>query len=597
MTGATLPVGIVHGVGGSVVQVHLQGDVSLGEIVHVGHGGLLGEVIELAGHAGTLQVYEDTAGLAAGSPVFATGRPLEVELGPGLLGGVFDGLQRPLLRLAEAEGDFLQRGRRLAALDRERLWAFVPVIRKGEQVRGGAVAGTIRETTAIDHRVLVPPAVSGVVADVADRGPHRIADVIATIVDRDGTSHPVTLMQTWRVRRARPFADRLASGIPMLTGQRVLDTFFPLPRGGACGMPGGFGTGKTIMQQQLCQWSDADIIVYVGCGERGNEMTEMLTRLPRLVDPRTGAPLAERTVLIANTSNMPVPAREASIYTGVTIAEYFRDMGYHVALLADSTSRWAEALRDISGRLGEIPAEEGYPPYLASRLAAYYERAARVRTLGGAEGSVTLISAISPPGGDLTEPVTRHTQRFTQCFWTLDKSLAEARMFPAIGLRESYSHMPQELIAWWVGATSPEWPALRGDALTLLEEAARADAASRLVGVDSLPERQQWLLEMARLFEDGFLRQNALDPADGYCSPARQFRLLHLLMHMHRRGEQAIERGATTRALAGLPVMLRIATARSDIAESALAEIDRLEAAVNAECEAAESATVAVSHA
>jgi len=592
MTSATAQVGVVQAVTGSVVRVDLKGDVTLGEIVHVGHGGLLGEVIELSAQTGTMQVYEDTSGLAAGSPVFATGRPLEVELGPGLLGGVFDGLQRPLSRLAEAEGDFLQRGHHVPALDRERLWTFVPTLRKGDDVRGGAIAGTVRETTAIDHRVLVPPDLSGVVAEIVEPGPHRVADVIATIIDRRGLRHDVTLMQTWRVRRTRPIAERLAPGVPMLTGQRVLDTFFPLPRGGACGMPGGFGTGKTIMQQQLCQWADADVIVYVGCGERGNEMTEMLTKLPRLIDPRSGAPLAERTVLVANTSNMPVPAREASIYTGVTIAEYFRDMGYHVALLADSTSRWAEALRDISGRLGEIPAEEGYPPYLASRLAAYYERAARVRTLGGAEGSVTLISAISPPGGDLTEPVTRHTQRFTQCFWTLDKALAEARLFPAIALRESYSHMPPALIAWWVGATSPEWPALRTEALTLLEGAARAEAAARLVGVDSLPERQQWLLEMARLFEDGFLRQNALDPADGYCSPLRQFRLLHLLLHTHRRGEKALERGVTTRALAQLPVIARIATAKSAIAESAVAEIDRLEAAVNAECEAAETAPV-----
>jgi V/A-type H+-transporting ATPase subunit A len=414
---------------------------------------------------------------------------------------------------------------------------------------------------------------------------------VATIVTSDGVEHAIALYQTWRVRRARPFAERLPTTMPMLTGQRVLDTFFPLPRGGACGMPGGFGTGKTVMQQQLCQWADADVIVYVGCGERGNEMTEMLKRLPHLTDPRTGAPLAERTVLVANTSNMPVPAREASIYTGVTMAEYFRDMGYHVVLLADSTSRWAEALRDISGRLGEIPAEEGYPPYLASRLASYYERAAAVRTLGGGQGSVTLISAISPPGGDFTEPVTRHTQRFAQCFWTLDKSLAEARMFPAIGLRESYSHLPDELIAWWVRATTAEWPRLRREALTLLEDATRAEATARLVGTETLPERQQWLLEMARLFEDGFLRQNAFDPGDGYCSPLRQYKLLHLLLHTHRRGAVALERGATARGLAELPVMTRIARAKSEIAESALTEFDRLEAALDAGCAANEAAT------
>jgi len=593
VTVAAVQAGVVQAVTGSVVRVDLQGDLSLGEIVHVGRARLLGEVIELAGQSATMQVYEDTSGLAVGAPVFATGRPLEVELGPGMLGGVFDGLQRPLVRLAEAEGDFLQQGHHVPAIDRERLWPFVPLLRKGDEVRGGAIVGTVRETTVIDHRILVPPEISGIVKEIAEAGPLRVADVAATIVDRHGVTHPVTLMQSWRVRRARPYAERLASGVPMLTGQRVLDTFFPLPRGGACGMPGGFGTGKTIMQQQLCQWADADIIVYVGCGERGNEMTEMLTRLPRLVDPRTGVPLAERTVLVANTSNMPVPAREASIYTGVTIAEYFRDMGYHVALLADSTSRWAEALRDISGRLGEIPAEEGYPPYLASRLASYYERAALVRTLGGAEGSVTLISAISPPGGDFTEPVTRHTQRFTQCFWTLDKTLAEARMFPAISLRESYSHMPHALVAWWVATTSPDWPSLRNDALTLLEDAARAEATARLVGVDSLPERQQWLLEMARLFEDGFLRQNALDPADGYCSPARQFTLLRLLLRVHRRGAAAIGRGATTRVLSQLPVLRHVAHAKTGIAEHAIEEAARLDTLVEAEFQAAETALAA----
>jgi V/A-type H+-transporting ATPase subunit A len=378
--------------------------------------------------------------------------------------------------------------------------------------------------------------------------------------------------------------------MPMLTGQRVLDTFFPLPRGGACGMPGGFGTGKTIMQQQLCKWADADVIVYVGCGERGNEMTEMLSKLPKLADPRSGRPLAERTILIANTSNMPVPAREASIYTGVTIAEYYRDMGYHVALLADSTSRWAEALREISGRLGEMPAEEGYPSYLSSRLASYYERAGRVRTFGGQEGSVTLISAISPPGGDLTEPVTRHTQRFTQCFWTLDKARAEARMFPAVSLRESYSHLPDELTTWWTTATAPNWMDLRQRALALLDEATRVEATARLIGTESLPERQQFLLVTARLFEDGFLRQNAFDPIDATCSPARQFRLLKLLLHVHVRGMQALERGVTAQRIAGLDLLARIARARSEIRDAALSDFDALETAVDSECAALEQA-------
>ena len=587
MAAGAVAVGVVQAISGSVIRVDLSGDMSLGEIAHVGADRLLAEVIELLERTATLQVYEDTSGLAVGVPVYATGRALEVELGPGLLGGIYDGLQRPLARLAAQDGDFVRKGSHVQALDRDRVWTFSPSLKKGDAINGGEVIGTVRESQALTHRILAPPALTGVVRHVAAESPRSVADVVAIVADRHGAEHPITLMQTWRVRRARPFAERLATALPMITGQRVLDTFFPLPRGGACGMPGGFGTGKTIMQQQLCQWADADVIVYVGCGERGNEMTEMLTKLPQLIDPRTGAPLAERTILVANTSNMPVPAREASIYTGVTMAEYFRDMGYHVALLADSTSRWAEALRDISGRLGEIPAEEGYPPYLASRLASYYERAARVRTLGGAEGSVTLISAISPPGGDFTEPVTRHTQRFTQCFWTLDKALAEARMFPAVSLRDSYSHLPDALIRWWVDATAPEWPAMRADALMLLEDAARAEAAARLVGSDNLPERQQWLLAMARLFEDAFLRQNALDPADGYCSPQRQFTLLRLLLRAHHCGLAALDHGATAAALSRLPVMARIADAKSQFGDDDLPGIEALEAIVQHDCDAA----------
>jgi V/A-type H+-transporting ATPase subunit A len=589
-TPADAPAGLLHFISGSVVRADMTTDVMLGEVVLIGNERLRAEVIELRGRSATLQVYEETAGLAAGAPVFATGQPFEIELGPGLLGNVFDGIQRPLLRLAQVEGDFLGRGQHASALDRSRLWEFAPRVEIGDIALRGSVLGTVRETTRFEHRILVPPSLSGRVVGVAAAGPRRISDTVATLRADDGSEHRVSLFQTWRVRRPRPFAERLPTTMPMLTGQRVLDTFFPLPRGGACGMPGGFGTGKTIMQQQLCKWAEADVIVYVGCGERGNEMTEMLTKLPDLVDPRGGGPLAERTVLVANTSNMPVPAREASIYTGVTIAEYYRDMGCHVALLADSTSRWAEALRDISGRLGEMPAEEGYPSYLASRLASYYERAGSVRTLAGSEGSVTLISAISPPGGDLTEPVTRHTQRFAQCFWTLDKALAEARMFPAISLRESYSHLSNELIAWWTATTGPDWPSLRRSALALLDEAARAEATARLIGSESLPERQQLLLVTARLFEDGFLRQNAFDPADAHCSPARQVRLLRLLLHVHERGLRALDRGVTARAFGTLSVMARVARARSEIGEGALARFDDLESAIEEQCTALEAA-------
>jgi V/A-type H+-transporting ATPase subunit A len=588
-----VPAGRITVVLGSVVRARLEYDVALGEIMHVGDDRLHGEVIELERNNATLQVYEDTSGLCAGTPVYASGHPFEIELGPGLLGGVFDGVQRPLQTLATLEGDFMGRGQRAAALDRDRLWEFAPRVNAGVLLAPGAVFGVIQETQALEHRLLVPPDVGGRVAAVAAAGPCRVDDVVLTLHGDDHVNRELRLFHRWRVRRARPVAERLPATKPMLTGQRVLDTFFPLARGAACGMPGGFGTGKTVTQQQLCMWAEADVIVYVGCGERGNEMTEMLTRLPTLVDPRTGAALADRTVLVANTSNMPVPAREASIYTGITIAEYYRDMGYHTALLADSTSRWAEALRDISGRLGEMPAEEGYPSYLASRLASYYERAGLVRTLAGADGSVTLISAISPPGGDLTEPVTRHTQRFAQCFWTLDKSLAEARMFPAISLRNSYSQISAAVVDWWASAVGRDWAALRQQALALLNDAARAEATARLVGTDTLPEPQQWLIVTARLFEDGFLRQNAFDRIDAYCSPVRQYRLLALLLHMYRRGAAAIERGTPSRRLSELPIMPRLVRARSEIGDDALPAFDQLDQAIDAECAALE-ATLAV---
>jgi V/A-type H+-transporting ATPase subunit A len=593
MTGDA-PAGRVSAILGSVVRVRLDRDAALGEIMHVGDERLHGEVIELEGVSATLQVYEETAGMRAGTPVFASGHPFEVELGPGLLGGVFDGVQRPLQTLATVEGDFMGRGQHEPALARDRLWEFAPRVKEGECLTAGAVFGAVQETGALEHRLLVPPAIGGRVTHVTAAGPHRIGDVVAILRDDRGTQHDLRLFHRWRVRRPRPIAERLPPAMPMLTGQRVLDTFFPLPRGGACGMPGGFGTGKTVTQQQLCMWADADVIVYVGCGERGNEMTEMLTKLPALVDPRTDAPLADRTVLVANTSNMPVPAREASIYTGVTIAEYYRDMGYHTALLADSTSRWAEALRDISGRLGEMPAEEGYPSYLASRLASYYERAGRVRTLGGGEGSVTLISAISPPGGDLTEPVTRHTQRFTQCFWTLDKALAEARMFPAISLRHSYSHLPRPVVDWWADAVGRDWASLRQEALGMLNDATQAEATARLVGSETLPEPQQWLIFSARLFEDGFLRQNAFDRADAYCSPARQYRLLSLLLHAHQRGVAALTRGVTTRQLTQLPVLSRLTRARSEIGDDAFTRLDELRVAIDAACAGLENTVSAV---
>ncbi len=580
-----IPAGRLVEITGSLVRARSSRPISLGEVVYVGSERLLGEVIALDGDLMSMQVYEDTSGLSPGAPVFASGGPLSVDLGPGLLGSVFDGVERPLARLAEREGDFLGRGQQAAALDGDRLWDFRPSLVVGAPVSGGETLGLVQETMAIEHRVLVPPECRGEIVEMAGPGPHRVSDVVARVKPCSSERlADIRLMHRWRVRQPRPFRQRLSSKVPMLTGQRVLDTFFPLAQGNAAGMPGGFGTGKTVMQQQLCRWAQADVIVFVGCGERGNEMTEMLWKLPDLTDPRTLRPLAERTVLIANTSNMPVPAREASIYTGITIAEYYRDMGYHVLLLADSTSRWAEALREISGRLGEIPAEEGYPSYLASRLAAFYERAGRVVTLGGRQASVTLVSAISPPGGDLTEPVTRHTQRFTGCFWTLDKQLAEARVFPAVSVSMSYSVSAADLAAWWHDGVSADWARLRTEALQVLEDAAHVQSTARLVGEESLPDRQRLLLRVAEMFEEGFLRQSAYDPKDASCSPLRQVTLLSVLLRFYRRGLEAIARGAHVRDVCGLAVAAELVRAKSIFGDEQSQDLERLSSVIDDAC-------------
>jgi len=553
--------GTLTRISGAVVQAALEQPMSLGEVARAGAAGLFGEVIALDENAATVQVYEDTSGLTPGEPLFAEGAPLSVELGPGLLDSVFDGVQRPLPRLAEIEGDFLARGQRLPALPRDKRWPFVPAVQVGDVITPGMILGRVQETSALEHRVLAPPHVSGKAVWVAEAGDKRVEEIVVRVATADGEL-ALPMFHRWRVRAPRPVRERLPAATPMITGQRVLDTLFPIPLGGAAGMPGGFGTGKTILQQSLCRFADADVIVYVGCGERGNEMTHLLRELPDLPDPRTGRPLAERTVLIANTSNMPVPARESSIYTGVTIAEYYRDMGYRVALLADSTSRWAEALREISGRLEEIPAEEGYPPYLASRLAAFYERAGRVTALSGAEGSVTIISAISPPGGDLTEPVTRHTQEFTRTFWTLDKELASARSFPAISVKSSYGDLPPGLVKYWEREL-PGWTALRAQALTLLEEADRLQATARLVGEENLPDRQRFTLAAAALLREGFLQQNAYDPREARCSPQRQAQLLALVLQFREAGLAALDRGVPSAKLSSHPLVASLRRARA----------------------------------
>ncbi len=532
-------VGRLRRITGPIAEVALEAPVGVMEAVFVGDAHLAAEVISLDGDRATLQIYEETAGLRPGEPVEGTGAPLSVTIAPGIVGATVDGIQRPL-GVGDA-GPYLVPG--ATSTDAERAWPFTPTVAVGDAVDGGAVVGTVPETPSVTFSVLVPPDAKGTVTSVAPAGDVRHDDVVAQVRTDAGDERDVTVAQRWPVRTPRPFAARLEADRPMITGQRVLDTFFPIARGGSASLPGPFGAGKTVLQHSLAKGSDADVIVYVGCGERGNEMAQVLREFPELEDPRTGRPLMDRTILVANTSNMPVAAREASIYTGVTLAEAYRDMGHHVALMADSTSRWAEALREIAGRLEEMPAEEGYPAYLPSRLAAFYERAGRVTTLAGAEGSVTLIGAVSPPGGDFTEPVTQHTQRFTRAFWALDRDLASARHYPAVRWQGSYSFYEDAVAPWWREATGVDWRDLRRRAGDLLEEDARLERMVRLVGAEALPDRQRWALLLADLLKEGVLRQNALHPIDASCAPAKQVRLVRLVVELYEAGLEAIRSG------------------------------------------------------
>jgi V/A-type H+-transporting ATPase subunit A len=523
------PGGILTWVSGPVIRAREMAGFRILELVRVGEEGLIGEIIELNRDQATIQVYEDTSGLRPGEPVQGTGAPLTVALGPGLLGRIFDGIQRPLELLHAASGTFIRRGAQAASLDRERAWDFQPLLKPGAKVQGGEILGTVAETFLVEHRVLVPPGVQGELVEVAGAGKYQVTDRVAAVKTAGGEV-PVRLSQTWQVRRPRPVRERLEPTVPLMTGQRVIDIFLPLAKGGTAAIPGGFGTGKTVTQHNLAKWCDADIIVYIGCGERGNEMTGVLTDFPQLKDPRSGRPLMERTILIANTSNMPVAAREASIYTGVTLAEYYRDMGYHVAVMADSTSRWAEALREISGRLEEMPAEEGFPAYLATRLAEFYERAGRVRTLSGEEASVSIIGAVSPPGGDFSEPVTQHTKRFVRCFWSLDKELASARFFPSINTTESYSEYHEAVDAWWEKETGEKLGEWKQRALDYLREDRKLQQIVRLIGEDSLPDEQRMTLLAARLIKEGFMQQNAFDEVDRYALPGKQAKMLRAIL-------------------------------------------------------------------
>ena len=530
-------------IAGPTVAVSGLPGVALNEVVYVGQERLLGEVIRVEGGVATVQVYEDTAGLALGEPAEATGEPLSVELGPGLLGRVFDGVQRPLKELAERQGDFLGRGVRIPALDPERRWEFEPAVAAGDAVRGGQGVGTARGGGQ-EHPILAPPGVEGRVAEVRP-GPATVRDAVVRLED----GRTIALAQRWPVRRPRPVRRRLAADAPFLTGQRVLDCFFPVCAGGTAMVPGGFGTGKTILEQSLAKWGAADVVVYVGCGERGNEMAEVMDEFPQLVDPRTGGALLARTVLVVNTSNMPVAAREASIYTGCTIAEYFRDMGKSVALMIDSTSRWAEALREISARLEEMPGEEGYPTYLASRLGRFYERAGRVVTLGGGEGAVTIVGAVSPPGGDLSEPVTQASLRATGALWALSADLAHRRHYPAIDWGVSFSLDADRLRAWFEREGGHGFGTLRDEAMKLLQKEREIAEVAELVGTESLQDAERLVLETARLLREGFLRQSAYDPADASCPPHKAFHMLKLYLDWHGRASAAVASGVPLRSV------------------------------------------------
>lgn len=551
-------------INGPILQVFMPGAMN-SEQVSIGEIGIVGEVIALHGNNATVQAYESTEGIRAGEVVSGLGQPLSVELGPGLLQGIFDGVQRPLQSILDIAGDNIPRGLSINPLDREKAWHFEPTpsLELGQHIEGGSLLGEVQETQTITHRILCPPDISGELIDLAPQGDYTLNKSIGRVRDVQGQTHKLYLYQRWPVRIARPYTQRDHSAQPLITGQRILDTFFPLLKGGKAAVPGPFGAGKTMVQQQIARWSNADIVIYVGCGERGNELVDVLESFPKLQDPYTGRGMMERTLLVANTSNMPVVAREASVYVGITMAEYYRDQGYDVVVLADSTSRWAEALREVAGRLGHMPVEEGYPAYLGSRLAAVYERAGRVQTLSGERGSVTLIGAVSPPGGDFSEPVTSHTKEIIQTFWALSKALADARHYPSIDWVDSFSAHVVTAAEWWANEVSSEWQDKRAQALGLLARDAELSRIVNLVGPEALSSAQRWELESASLIKEAVLQQSALDQVDAYCSPQKQFMLLNLVMTLFDRGMELIELGAPVQVLAEHPILAKIRRAKS----------------------------------
>lgn len=534
---------VIHGINGPVVTVKGRTELSMMEMVYVGKQKLAAEVIGVANDTTTIQVYEETTGLHPGDPVYSTGDRLSVTLGPGILDNIFDGIERPLKKIEEQCGAFIERGAATNSLDCERLWDVTVKVNVGDRLCGGQIYAVCPETSIIEHRCLVPPTLSGTVVSVKPNGKYTVNDTVVVLKDEHGNTHELTLCQKWPIRKPRPVSERLYANAPLITGQRVIDTLFPIAKGGTAAIPGGFGAGKTMTQHQLAKWCDADIIVYVGCGERGNEMCQVLSEFSELMDPKSGRPMTDRTVLIANTSNMPVAAREASIYTGITLAEYYRDMGYHVAIMADSTSRWAEALREISGRLEEMPAEEGFPAYLPSRLSEFYERAGLMKTLSGENGSVTIIGAVSPQGSDFSEPVTQNTKRFTRCFWALDKALAYARHYPAVNWNSSYSEYGNDLKAWYDTHVGTDFTKFKERTAALLQEEAKLMEIVNLIGSDVLPDDQKLIIETARVIRLGFLQQNAFHKEDTFVPLEKQLCMLRCILYLHSKAHTAVTVG------------------------------------------------------
>jgi len=567
-------------VSGPAVRADGMSSAKMYETVEVGESKLIGEVIRLTGDVAFIQVYESTSGLRPGEEVIGTGQPLSVLLGPGIIGRIYDGIQRPLDEIAEKSGAFIGRGITTSPVNMKNKYRFNPSVKKDDTIFGGSVLGTVEETPLLTHKILVPPNYPELtITDFAKEGEYDLEHVIGQASSKNGDKIQLKMYHKWPVRKPRPYAERYDPTVPLVTGQRIIDTYFPIAKGGTGAIPGGFGTGKTVTLHQIAKWADSKVVVYIGCGERGNEMTEVLVEFPHLIDPRSQRPLMERTVLVANTSNMPVAAREASIYTGVTMAEYYRDMGYDVVLVADSTSRWAEALREMSGRLEEMPAEEGYPSYLASRLAEFYERAGRIRALGSPDrsGSVTLVGAVSPSGADFTEPVTTHTIRFIKTFWALDTRLAYSRHYPSINWMQSYSGYLEDISKWWKENVSPDWYDLRAESYHILQREDTLKEIVRLLGPEALPDEEKLVLEVARMLKIGILQQNSFDKVDTYCGPAKQLKLVRLMVKFYKEAQKALKEGKSLADIRALPIITTLLKAKFEVTDEEISKLDAID--------------------